>query len=302
MEIHALQERLRERPGDEVLWRAYGDWLREQGDARGELIRLEQRQAHARPADRDELRRRVDMLTEEQRPEWERRSHPEVTVLSRRHGFVLKVGVEWSEQAPSAIEAALHDPLVTGLRIGPGKEAREADEEYYGDEPDFDEDDCPLPPPPHRVDALAEVDLGGLTELSLAYFRVGDPGAQALAAASSQGRIETLDLRYCGIGDAGLAALGASPAFRRVRRLRLQRNRLTAQGVGALRHFERLTELDLRYNHIGADGARALAEAPFAASLTRLLLHREDVSDEGVRTLAHAPQLSTILRSFWRSV
>ncbi|NUW38506.1 hypothetical protein HTZ77_45020, partial [Nonomuraea sp. SMC257] len=95
----------------------------------------------------------------------------------------------------------------------------------------------------------------------------GDAGAEALAAAGSDGRIETLDLRHCGIGDAGVTALCASPAVRGVRRLRLQRNRLTAEGVRALAGFERLEELARRYNPLGPAGARALVEAPFAGSL-----------------------------------
>ncbi|MFJ9412613.1 hypothetical protein ACIRPT_00450 [Streptomyces sp. NPDC101227] len=302
MEATALEQTLRERPDDEASWGAYGSLLREQGDIRGELIRLEQLHAHARPADRDELKRRVDLLVEEHQQTWDAELPPEATVRLRRHGFVLKVAVEWSEGAPTLIGKALQGRFVTGLHIMSGEEAEEADEDYYDDEPDFDEDDMPQPPPPHEVGALADLDLGGLTELGLAYFRIGDPGAEALAAAASDGRIETLDLRYCGISDAGPAALGASPNFRNVRRLHLQCNRLTAQGVRALAAFERLEELDLRYNPIGADGAQALIEAPFVGSLKRLLLYREDVSDAGAQKLAHAPQLPTALRSFWRSV
>lgn len=302
MPLEALEQTLRERPDDEASWGAYGGRLREQGDARGELIRLEQRHAHARPADRDELKRRIDLLVGTHQQNWDTELPPGVTVRERRYGFALKVAVEWSEQAPTLIEQALRGRLVTGLRIGPSDQAEEADEDYYNDEPDFDEDDVPLPPPPHEAGALADLDFGGLTELSLSYFRIGDPGAEALAAATSKGRIETLDLRYCGIGDRGVAAFGASPNFRNVRRLHLQCNRLTAEGVRALERFERLEELDLRYNRIGADGAQALVEAPFVGSLKRLLLYREDVSDAGVQKLAYAPQLPTALRSFWRSV
>ncbi|MEV0148926.1 MULTISPECIES: hypothetical protein [unclassified Nonomuraea] len=302
MEAKALEQRLRERPDDEVTWGAYGGRLRDRGDARGELIRLEHRHAHARPADRDDLRRRIDLLVEEHQERWDAELPPGVSVETRRHGFAVKVVVEWSEQAPALIAQALRGRLVTGLRIRPGAEAEDEDAEYYSDEPDFDEHDVPLPPPPHEAGALADLGLGGLTELSLAYLRIGDPGAEALAAATSDGRIETLDLRYCGVGDAGVAALCASPSFRGVRRLHLQCNRLTAEGVRALAGLERLEELDLRYNRIGPAGARALAEASFAGSLKRLFLYGGDVEDAGVQVLANAPQLPAALRSFWRSV
>jgi hypothetical protein len=111
-----------------------------------------------------------------------------------------------------------------------------------------------------------------------------------------------LDLRYCHIGDAGLAAVTASSLFSGVRRVHLQMNGITAEGVRSLHRFERLTELDLRYNDIRVQGAQALLDAPFAGSLTRLLLNHDDVGHDGVRTLAQAPQLPPMLRSYWRSV
>jgi uncharacterized protein (TIGR02996 family) len=46
----ALEQTLRDHPDDLAAWRAYGEWLVERGDARGELIRLEQRHARTRAA------------------------------------------------------------------------------------------------------------------------------------------------------------------------------------------------------------------------------------------------------------
>lgn len=225
-----------------------------------------------------------------------------VEVVARSRGLATKVAVTWSAEAPVRIAQIRQQDLVTALRIRLGANAAEADDEYWADEPDFDENNEPLPPPSHDSDGLAEVDFGDLRELSLAYFRIGDAGARALAAATSTGRMDTLDLRYCGIGDEGVAALAGSGNFGGLRCLRLHHNRITGRGVRALARFERLEELDLRGNRIGEDGARALIEAPYAGSLKRLFLHRPDVSDAGVRVLASAPQLPTALRSFWRSV
>ncbi|GCD95622.1 hypothetical protein EHYA_03297 [Embleya hyalina] len=290
-------------PGDLGTWRAYGELLRERGDARGRLIELDLRLARE---DRDDRRRalsaEIELLTQEHRERWDAELPAGVQAVARVHGFATKVAVAWEPEAPARIAEALTSRLVTGLRIRPGSAAEEADAEYLSDAPDFDEHDMPLPPPPHEADALADLDFGGIRELDLSYFRFADPGARHLAAATSGGRIDTLDLRYCGIGDDGVAALAASPIFADVRRLHLQHNRLTGAGVRELTRFARLRELDLRYNRIGADGARALAEAPFAGSLRRLLAHRQDVSDAGVRILASATGLPSALRSFWRSV
>ncbi|WP_331767500.1 hypothetical protein [Embleya sp. NBC_00896] len=299
METATLEQALRDHPDDVATWRVYGDRLLAQGDARGTLIRLEQRHAHVGPVEREALAREIAALMEEHRQSWDAALPPGATVLARRYGFATKVAVEWSDDAPALIAGALEDRFVTALRIGPSADVAEDDHDW---DDCFDEEDNPIPPPPIEAAALATLDLGRLVELDLAHLRIGDPGAQALAASTPGGRIRALDLRYCGIGDAGLAALAASPHFGDVRRLHLQRNALTAEGVRSLARFEHLVELDLRYNRIGAEGAEALLAAGFVGSLTRLLLYRGDVSDAGVRKLALAPQLSPALRNYWRSV
>ncbi|MFI6582875.1 hypothetical protein [Embleya sp. NPDC050493] len=267
------------------------------------LIELDLRLAHeVRDDKRRVLRGEIEFLTQEHRERWDAELPDGVEAVARVHGFATKVSVAWEPEAPARIAEALAGRFVSRLRIRPGSAAEEADDEYWSDEPDFDEYDVPLPPPPHEADALADLDLGGIRELDLSHFRFADPGARHLAAATSTARVETLDLRYCGIGDDGMKALATSATFAHVRRLHLQHNRLTGEGVRELARFERLGELDLRYNRIGADGARALVEAPFAGSLRRLLAHRRDVSDAGVETLASAAGLPSALRSFWRSV
>ncbi|GAB2596041.1 hypothetical protein GCM10027168_30990 [Streptomyces capparidis] len=291
------EQELRDRPGDLASWLSYGDWLLARGDARGELIRLEQRRARVGPAGREALEREIAALVREHRPDWEAELPPGVTALARRYGFATKVAVAWSDDAPALIKKALEGPFVTALRIGPV--TGEDDDE---DEDDWEEDDDGVPvPPPVRAGALAALDLSRIVELDLSYLRIGDPGAMALGASPTVGRIRTLDLRYCGIGDPGLAVLAASPHLRAVRCLRLQHNALTGLAMLSLGRFEELTELDLRYNRIGEEGVDALLAAPFADSLGRLLLYRDDVGEAGARKLAHAPHLPPALRSLWRS-
>ncbi|MEU6039806.1 TIGR02996 domain-containing protein [Actinomadura sp. NPDC047616] len=313
MMFAAIEQKLRDQPDDPALWLAYGDRLLERGDPRGTLIRLEQRRARVGPADRDAVEREIAALVQEHRRSWDAETPPGVTVLARRYGFATKVAVEWSDTAPVLIEQALRGTFVTALRIAPPAHAE--DEHLYWDE-HLDEDGQPAPSV--EVGALATLDLGRLVELDLSYLRIGALGAKALAVSTyfrseasadnaltvspATGRIEVLDLRYCHVGDTGLAALAASPSFGGVRRLRLQRNALTAEGVRSLHRFEGLTELDLRYNQIGEEGAQALLAAPFTGSLRRLLLYPADVGDVGVKMLASAPRLSPALRSYWRSV
>lgn len=304
MEAAVLEQTLRDHPGDLASWRAYGERLRELGDARGTLIRLEERRACARPADREALEREIAALVSEHQPGWDAALPPGVTVVARRYGFPTKVAVPLSDDTPAVIEKVLHERFVTGLqikRVGPTGEADWDEESDWDEEEDWDEEDEAPDPRPIDVSALAALDLGRLVELDLSYLPIGAAGA-ALLASTASSRLESLDLRYCYIGDAGVAALAASLRFDGLRRLHLQRNKLTAEGVRSLGLFGGLTELDLRYNPIGEEGAEALLEAPFIGSLKQLLLYRDDVSDEGAAKLASATQLSPVLRSYWRSV
>ncbi|MFC5744369.1 hypothetical protein [Actinomadura rugatobispora] len=313
MKVAALERTLRDQPENHASWLAYGELLLERGDARGTLIRLEQRRTRVGPADRDAVEREIAALVREHERSWDAELPPGVTVLARRYGFPVKVAVEWSDGAPVVIEQALRAPFVTALGIRPV-----ADDGEYGWDEDLRDAAEPKPAASVETGALATLGLGRLVELDLSYLRIGALGAQALAvsaylrgeasdagalaASNATGRIETLDLRYCRIGDTGLAALTASPCFRGVRRLRLQRNALTAEGVRSLHQLEGLTELDLRYNQIGEEGAQALLDAPFIGSLRRLLLYGADVGDVGAKILASAPRLTPALRSYWRTV
>ncbi|MEV4253696.1 hypothetical protein AB0J52_11065 [Spirillospora sp. NPDC049652] len=303
MEIETVERRLREDPGDLDLWNVYGEWLRGQGDARGEVIRLEQRRARTSPGRTEPLDRELAALVKAHESGWDEELPEGATVLERRYGFMTRVAVEWSEDAPVEIGRVLRSPFVTALRI----KSPAGEEDYWEPGEDVDEDGEPLPSSFVETGGFATLNLERLTELDLSYLRIGALGARTLAVSSlvrglpdAPGRLEVLDLRYCAVGDAGLAALADTAIFSGVRSLRLQRNFVTAKGVAALHRFEKLTELDLRYNQIGAEGVRTLLDAPFAGSLRRLLLHRADVGSDGAKLLAHAPQLPPALRVIWR--
>lgn len=297
VEAAALEQTLRERPDDAGAWLVYGDWLLEHDDPRGALIQLEHRHARARASERAALRREIDALVKRHQARWSAALPVGVTAVAWRYGFVTKIGVLWSEDAPAAIARALREPFVAALAIETRRHGEDGEEEE-----EIDEDGEPIEAAPVEIGALAAIELGRLRELDLGYVPIGAPGAEALAAATSLVRLEALDLRYTRIGDDGLAALARSPLAGSVRRLRLQRNGITAAGVHALGRFERLVELDLRYNELGPEGAQALLAAPFIGSLARLGLYRTDVGGAGAEELARSSRLAPALRSYWRSV
>jgi uncharacterized protein (TIGR02996 family) len=299
VEVSALEQALREHPDDAVAWLVYGDWLLEHHDVRGTLIQLEHRHAQARAADGPALQREIDALVKQHQASWKAALPRGVTPMTQRYGFATKVSVTWSERAPALIEQALRERFVTALRIVPPPRD---DGDDLDDEEELDDDGMPVPPAPLEIRPLAALDLSRLTALDLSYVHIGAAGAKAVAASSTLGRLAALDLRYCRISDQGLAALAAAPLAGSVRRLHLQRNHLTAAGAKLLQRFGRLVELDLRYNDLGAGGAKALLAAPFIGSLTRLGLNLTDISSAGAKVLAGASQLSPALRSYWRSL
>ncbi|WP_103964884.1 leucine-rich repeat domain-containing protein [Nonomuraea solani] len=298
MQATAVEDALRARPDDLASWRTYSDRLLEQGDARGTLIRLEQRLARTRPADRPAVEREIADLVAEHEGGWDDGLPATATVLARRHGFATEVTVPWSDDVRDVVEQVLRGRFVTTLRVT----ATMAEDEGWEEE--WEEEDQETEVRPGRLDVgpLAGLDAGRLTELDLSYLDLGPDGAETLATSLRADRLRTLELRYCRIGDAGLAAFAASPYLGGLRSLHLQRNRVSAEGVRSLHRFPELTELDLRYNRIGEAGAEALVAAPFAGSLKRLWLYDSDVGQGGVRKLAHAANLSPGLRSLWRCV
>ncbi|MEU4229093.1 TIGR02996 domain-containing protein [Nonomuraea sp. NPDC026600] len=298
MQVTAVEDALRAHPDDLASWWAYSDWLLEQGDARGTLIRLEQRLAHTRPADRPAVEREIADLVAEHEDGWGDGLPATARVLARRYGFAAEVAVPWSDDVREVVEQVLRGRFVTTLRIALDAETDEDD--------DWDEDEWENGPGAEagsgRVDTQVfdGLDVGRLVRLDLSYLDLGSDGAEILAASLRTDRLRALELRYCRIGDAGLAALAASPYLGGLRHLHLQRNRVTAEGVRSLHGFPELTELDLRYNDIGEAGAEALLAAPFVGSLTRLWLYDSDVGQDGVRKLAHAANLPSELRGLWR--
>ncbi|MET7336794.1 hypothetical protein [Nonomuraea sp. NPDC005650] len=302
MQETAVEDALRPHPDGLAAWQAYSDRLLEQGDARGTLIRLEQRLARTRPADRPAMEREIADLVAAHEGGWDDGLPATALVLSRRYGFATEVAVQWSDDVREVVEQVLRDRFVTTLRIS---SRATTDEDWDDDDEDWDDDeeeDAELPPGRLDMKLLDGLDAGRLSVLDLSYLDLGPDGAGLLAASLRADRLRALELRYCRIGDAGLAALAASPYLGGLRRLCLQRNRVTAEGVRSLHRFARLTELDLRYNRIGSAGAEALLAAPFAGSLERLWLYDSDVGQDGVRTLAHAENLPPGLRSLWRCV
>jgi uncharacterized protein (TIGR02996 family) len=320
--VTALEAHLRKNPDDWSSWLVFGDHLTEQGDVRGELIRLEHQHATARlsPADRDALAKTIQALIAQHQSSWkqtvpsdaapEGEAHGPLVRLDWRHGFVVGLELGWVEYTGAALQQFLSSPDARLLSTLAVTRVGLANEEYFEDEEDFDEE---TGLPKSRVDpesiagALEGVlsqDLSRLVTLSFAYLGMGAAGAKRLAKATVPPQLEQLDLRYNFIQDAGLKALCTSSVFSNLSALHLQANRLGPAGVKALAALElpRLKVLDLRRNELKSTGAKTLAASRLLSALTHLGLQRDDIGGLGVKALAQSTQLPAPLRTLWKGL
>lgn len=305
MSIDALEARLRDDPGDWPTWLVYGDWLLEQGDARGELIRLEHQRSLAGARVGGDVVARIEALSKKHAGRWSPEVPPSAA-LGWTNGFVTSLSLPLDEATPGVLEAVLASPearFLRSLRLH-----APASEDPFDEDGEFDEEAMNAPPKPVHApfaQACLALDLRRLRALSFAYAVIGADGARAVARAERLGPLVALDLRYAWIGDEGAAALAEAPLLAGVRTLSLTRCGIGPKGAAALAaspHLGALRELDLRYNELKTQGARAIAASPSLRGLERLLLYKADVGKPGARALGESPHLPVNLKRYWKSI
>lgn len=294
-----IETHLRAHPEDRGSWLVYADWLRKEGDPRGELLSGALRGA-AGAEDR----------IKKQQSKW-KKGLPEGSEVQWRHGFVTGLQLVWGEEAAALLGGFLGGRdarFLTELRLdAPERDGELEDQDFEAEPPVQDEvEPQGLSAEEHeaRLAAMAQLaalDLSTLRSLSLPYWELGSAGARALAASPHLRTLTALDLRYCALGNAGVSALAAALDGGSIEELHLQRNRLTEKGAQALAgvRLPALRVLDLRYNGLGDAGAQALGTAPFADGLRSLRLNRADVGKEGSAALAQASALPVAVRRLW---
>ncbi|MFO0952657.1 MAG: TIGR02996 domain-containing protein [Isosphaeraceae bacterium] len=292
----ALLEDVKDHPDDDSRRLALADWMEQHGRddaerARGRFIRLQCRRARLSPGDPlvGVLEAQEQALRREFLAAWLGDWQPWVTRLdTESHWF----------------DRGLLRPWVTGL----GWLALEA-----------------VPPDSAAwawVDGLVVLDLSraeevarlaaspvlrGMTSLEFGpdswdgNSEFGDAGAQALAASPHLTRLRSLELGDTDVGPEGFRALVQAPLLGRLTSLKLTgfdcttSNHIGDEGALALAaatHMTGLSCLWLMENCIGRDGARALAGAAHLDSLTELDLGSNPVGPEGALALASSPFFS----------
>jgi carbon storage regulator CsrA len=247
-----LLEAIRAAPADEVPRLIYADWLEEQGDPRGEFIRVQCALAQLPMGDPrgSALAERERALGDEHGPTWRSELPPVLRDQPFVRGFVEAAGLgvpEFHCLAPVVFASA----PVRHLQVQPW--------EFW---------------PPGAVARgmaalLASPYLGRLAVLEVGSHNLGDEEALRLAASPHLANLSALVLRDNLIGAAGALALARSPHLAGLTALDLTGNRVGAAGAFALAtspHLTGLTRLDIGGNGVGQESAEAL-RARFGSAL-----------------------------------
>jgi uncharacterized protein (TIGR02996 family) len=290
----------KEHPDDDTPRLVLADWLEEQGDARGEFVRLQCLRARAEgdsfssrePTGREgELlavhrQRWLGILTERGVRTQMRRGL--VTVSGSRRKLLSKRLALLSEYEPFAWvdDLSLWDfrsedlkPLVESPHWGRLTELDLGSHVYYADQT---MDPALFGRGRGDWSRLASVAaLPWLTRLDIRCQDMGAKGAKVLAALPDVERLRILDLACNNLGNEGAAALASSRSLTGLTDLDLAQNRLRADGFVSLANWKGLatvTSLSLRGNYPGEEGAAALVASPFLGNLVQLRLSTDQHS------------------------
>src|SRR5438552_1092015 len=294
----AFLRAIRAAPDDDLPRLIFADYLDEQGDPRGEFIRIQIERPRLPRDDprRAGLKAREDELLHRHGEEWE---GPLAAVVSHavfRRGFIDDVLV--MAEAFLAHARTLFDwaPIRTVKLRGTFR--------YVGailKRPElaglsglglcFDHLDS-------RAAALLAAcrHLAGLKRLNLNGNPIGDEGVACLGTSTHLTGLEALHLEHCGLGPAAVGRLAAS-RLTRLRALDLSENLLGDGGVARLAtapFLSRFTALDLTAVGMGDAAAQRLAESPSVRGLHRLRLGYNGIGDAGAIALARSSHLTAL--------
>jgi uncharacterized protein (TIGR02996 family) len=310
-EAEAFLQRIRAYPDDDAPRLVFADWLDEQGDPRGEFIRVqialaqldrEKAAAGDRPLRPDREERRAMLLVRDQalrdrhEEEWTAPFRRFATRPLFRRGFVEVVNVDAHNFVRHAPELFTAGPLrhIYLLDIGgtlPGVlqlpllsrlSALTIHASHAGE-------------PLARAVAASEC-LGGLKRLDLSRNRFEGDAAGHLAASGGLAGLEELDLRENELGEGGARALAASPHYGSLRDLELRGNRLGPSGAEALAASERLPAIErlgLAENDIGAPRISSLSRVHELLRIPILDLTSNNLGPAGLLVLLSRPAGST---------
>jgi uncharacterized protein (TIGR02996 family) len=266
-------EAMRESPDADDLRLVFADWLDEQGDPHGELMRIQIELANARPRKkqrRELLKRQQAILTE--------------------HASLLLGCLPERVESWDYVRGLLHvkangekmlAPVASGAEVFGWIEKLE----LTGD---GETNAALLSEFPH---------LTHLVQLDLSDSGSGAAGVQTLLKAPCLNGLRKLSLSNTGFTNDSAAALSLTPRLSHLTHLWLDNNQIGPEGATALansRHLAQLTHFYVWTNSIGVEGARAVIRSHHLRRVIELHVGGNQIGDEVVCELAGTPHLSSL--------
>jgi uncharacterized protein (TIGR02996 family) len=312
--LHGLLGDIKANPDDDALRLILADWLEEQGDPRGEHVRLQCQLARMEEddPDREALAMRTWEVEQPHRDEWlgplaslgegcrfargliQIRCDADTLLGPALEAAVAAESRAWLEgltlyllrATPEAIAQALGSPhlarfsALTLQRVS-----------SLADDPSLErwaEGLRTLAASPH-LDALKELNLGDAN--------LRGEGLRLLLSSQHLGGITSLDLSHNWLDATGAEALAGSPVFGGLVNLDLSSNRIGRAGVEALARSRQgcaLRSLNLDGADMDDEGVRILVGSSLLEHCTRLRLESNNLTGKGVEAIAGSAHLSRL--------
>lgn len=272
-----------ENPEDDATRFAYADWLDEQGDPRGEFIRVEcslEELKEDTPQHKKLTKHRGELL-EEHGKEWKGLFGKLGIDCSFRRGFITSAEMSVKQFLQHGEKLMGQGPL-TRLELKPFDRRTRQDQ---------------------FTQLAADPLLVRLRQLRLSQNEINDSEIAILANSPYLKNLRELWLLINNVGAKGLKALASSPHLANLTSLGLAQNPVHAAGAAALaasKTIHQLQDLDLCYTSIGDAGVEALAGSSVVANLKILSVSGSNddgeraISARGVATLANSTHLGNL--------
>lgn len=283
-------EEVRTNPYDDTPRLIFADFLDDNGDPLGQLIRVQIALTEYDPDDdrRTPLEKQEQALIAEHAEHWlaplRRFGAEGLSSRCFQRGLIERIRISAENFLQHADELCLHYPALhtlclTNIQATPQLDRAQLPKQIRG-----------LDLSTSNLQSLENAGFNWpmmtcieqLTELNLRLTRATDRAIGQLCTRNLS-NLQRLDLTACGLTSSSGAAIAACPTLTNLRTLKLALNQLVDSGVAALGRspfLNNLAELDLASNQIGDSGVQALAQAGALVALQRLNLRANVIHDK----------------------
>jgi uncharacterized protein (TIGR02996 family) len=304
----AFLEAILEAPDDDAERLIFADWLTEQGDPRGDFIRLQIHLArHPDDPQRFTLARREKQLLAQHRPDWLGPLAAHAGDCRFERGFLAGVTLDADFFLRSVRDIFTDHPLIQHVRflnaaaclraLGQCRYLQRLTSIDLGNQ-DLNAHAAEWEPQRSRLaDFFDSPHLGSLTRLALRDCGMRSQYLYELATGRTVSRLRVLDLHLNQVDDGGVYDLSVYAGFEELYELVLSSNPVTSNGVRRLVSstcLARLARLDLSDTELDDAGVAELARAPNMKGLTHLRLCGCRLGSDSYRTLVASPYLDRI--------